>query len=194
MRLEIETLALSTITPYWRNPRVSDKAVEAVKQSIQDYGFINPIILDKDHVIVAGHTRYRALMSLKVKQAACIVTDLTPDKVKAYRIADNKTSELTEWDMKLLIPELRELHDLPRMSIYFPEMNIVDFVEDLAMPQSLTDDTMPETITQEAIDKKTEEAQHQFQSAPKKVLLDVSCPHCQQSFSFDPAYFMSKQG
>ena len=189
--MEIETLALATITPYWRNPRISDKAVEAVKQSIQDYGFINPIILDKDNVIIAGHTRYLALMSLGYAHAACLVTDLTPEQAKAYRIADNKTSELAEWDKPLLIAELREVLDLPRMKIYFPDMNLSTVLESIPLPKSVS--LGPSAISQATIDQKTEAAENRFQSVPQKVLLDIHCPHCHQSFAFDPNYFIGKQ-
>jgi site-specific DNA-methyltransferase (adenine-specific) len=161
-------------------------------QSIQDYGFINPIILDKDYVIIAGHTRYRALQQLNVTEASCIITDLTPDQAKAYRIADNKTSEITAWDMPMLIAELRELHDLPAMAVYFPEMNIVSLIEGMTSSPMLPSGAFSPTVTQEAINKQAEVAAQQFQSAPQKVLLDVHCPHCQQSFSFDPEYFMQK--
>ncbi len=193
--METKTIPLTTITPYWRNPRISDKAVSAVVQSIQDYGFINPIILDKDLVIIAGHTRYRALQQLGRTEASCIITDLTPDQAKAYRIADNKTSEITAWDMPMLVAELRELHDLPAMSIYFPEMNIVSLIEQTTtpmLPSSEFSSAFSPTVTQEMINKKAAVAAQQFQSAPQKVLLDVHCPHCQQSFSFDPEYFMQK--
>lgn len=188
--MQIETLALATITPYWRNPRISDKAVEAVKQSIQDYGFINPIILDKDNVIIAGHTRYRALMSLGLEYADCLVTDLTPEQAKSYRIADNKTSELAEWDKPLLIAELREVLDLPRMRIYFPDMDLLTVLESIPLPQP--GNIGPSPISQATIDKKTQEAATSFQAAPQKALLDVNCPHCHESFAIDPNYFIGK--
>lgn len=103
-------LSISEITPYENNARYNDHAVEAVANSIQEYGFKNPIILDKNNVIIAGHTRYLAAKKLDLKEVPCIIADdLTPDQVKAFRIADNKTGELADWNFDLLEKEIKEL-------------------------------------------------------------------------------------
>jgi ParB family chromosome partitioning protein len=107
--MKVQTIKLDDIKPYWRNPRKNEKAVEAVKQSIQAYGFNQPIILDTKKIIIAGHTRYKALLEMGWTEAPCVVIDLPVAKAKEYRIADNKTSELAELDMTALIPELREI-------------------------------------------------------------------------------------
>ena len=108
--MEIIHMNLSEITPYERNPRNNEAAVEAVAKSIKEFGFKNPIILDKDHVIIAGHTRYRSAKHLGLTEVPCVIAeDLTPEQVKAFRIADNKTAEIAEWNYELLPLELREL-------------------------------------------------------------------------------------
>ena len=108
--MQIINLKLADIHPYERNPRNNDAAVAAVAKSIQEFGFKNPIILDQDHVIVAGHTRYRVAKQLGLTEVPCVIADdLTPEQVKAFRIADNKTGEIAEWNYELLPVELREL-------------------------------------------------------------------------------------
>lgn len=107
--MKIETVNINVIKPYWRNPRNNVKAIEAVKKSISDYGYNVPIILDLENVIIAGHTRYLALKSLGYEDVICVYVDLPPDKAKEYRLVDNSTSELAEWDYGNLIPELREV-------------------------------------------------------------------------------------
>lgn len=108
--LEIISMKIADIHPYDHNPRNNDAAVESVARSIQEFGFRNPIILDADHVIIAGHTRLRAAISLGMTEVPCVIaTDLTPEQVKAFRIADNKTAEIAEWNYELLPLEIKDL-------------------------------------------------------------------------------------
>lgn len=101
---------LEELQPYENNPRKNDAAVEYVANSIKEFGFKVPIIVDKDGVIVAGHTRYLAAMELGMETVPTIIADdLTPEQVKAYRLADNKVSEFSNWDWDLLQDELSEL-------------------------------------------------------------------------------------
>ncbi len=108
----IELRALSAITPYEKNPRINDAAVDAVAESITRFGFRQPIVVDEDGVIVCGHTRFKAAQQLGLDTVPVhVATDLTPEQIRAYRIADNKTNELASWDMELLPLELAELQD-----------------------------------------------------------------------------------
>lgn len=108
-----ENLALSEIKPYDNNPRMNDDAVPAVAASIKEFGWKQPIVVDKDHVIIAGHTRYKAAKSLGLKEAPCVVaTDLTPEQVAAYRLADNKSSERSEWVVEKLLEELNAIKEI----------------------------------------------------------------------------------
>ena len=108
--MEIIRMRTADIRPYDRNPRHNEEAVDAVAKSIREFGFRNPVILDKDNVIIAGHTRWLAAKALGLEEVPCVVAaDLTPEQAKAYRIADNKTGEIAKWDYDLLPIELKEL-------------------------------------------------------------------------------------
>lgn len=105
--MDIEYLGLSEIKPYEKNPRKNESAVDAVAASIREFGFKNPIIVDKNNVIIAGHTRLKAAEKLGLTEVPVIrAEDLAEEQVKAFRIADNKVSELAGWDFSLLDEEL----------------------------------------------------------------------------------------
>lgn len=98
------------LIPYQNNPRINKEAVKYVSESIKNYGFRNPIILDKNDVIIAGHTRLESAKKLGFTQVPCIVADdLSEKQAKALRLLDNKTAEFAEWDFDLLKDELAEL-------------------------------------------------------------------------------------
>ena len=100
------------IVPYEKNPRFNDNAVDAVAASIKEFGFKVPIVIDKDNVVVAGHTRLRGAKKLGLTEVPCIIaSDLTPEQVQAYRSADNKTGEIAEWNYDLLPVEIKELQE-----------------------------------------------------------------------------------
>lgn len=108
--MKLETLRLEEIRPYENNPRKNDAAVNAVAESIRQCSYITPIIVDENHVIIAGHTRYKALMALGESEAECLVCDgLTEKQKKKYRFLDNKTSEKAAWDLMKLEVELEGL-------------------------------------------------------------------------------------
>lgn len=108
--MNIINIELKKIKQYEKNPRKNDEAVGPVAESIKEFGFKCPIILDKDNVIVAGHTRYKAAKRLKLKEVPCIVADdLTEEQIKAFRLADNKVGEIAEWDFDLLNMELESI-------------------------------------------------------------------------------------
>jgi DNA modification methylase len=104
---------IATIKPYAHNPRHNDHAVAAVAASIREFGFRQPIVVDEEGVIVVGSTRYKAALQLGLQAVPVhVATGLTPAQVKAYRIADNKTAELADWDHELLVQELAALQQL----------------------------------------------------------------------------------
>lgn len=108
--MQIVMKQLSELTPYARNPRKNRHAIDAVAASIRDFGFKVPIVIDKDGVIVAGHTRFAAAQQLGMTEVPVIIADdLTPAQIKAFRLADNKTGELADWDFELLDEELAEI-------------------------------------------------------------------------------------
>ena len=111
-KLNVVYKPIGEIKPYEKNPRKNDEAVRFVKNSIEKFGFRNPIIIDGDGVIVAGHTRYKAAQELGLEEVPTIsADDLTPEQIKAFRIADNKTAERADWDNELLKEELSDLLD-----------------------------------------------------------------------------------
>ncbi len=110
--MQIQTKPITDIHPYEKNPRFNDNAVEAVAKSIKEFGFQQPIVVDKDFVIIVGHTRLKAAERLGLTEVPVVVADnLTPEQVQAYRIADNKTGEIAEWNYDLLPLEIKDLQD-----------------------------------------------------------------------------------
>lgn len=110
--MNIINVSIDKIKPYENNPRDNDNAVEGVAKSIKAYGWQQPIVVDKDNVIIVGHTRYRAAQKLGMKTVPVLVADkLNEQQVKAYRLADNKTGENSIWDNKKLLKELESLDE-----------------------------------------------------------------------------------
>ena len=108
--MKIELRKLADIRPYENNPRINDDAVDAVAASIREFGFRQPIVVDTEGVIIVGHTRYKAAQKLGLEKVPVhVAKDLTPEQIRAYRIADNKTAELAEWNYDLLPIELSQL-------------------------------------------------------------------------------------
>lgn len=111
--MEIVEKKVKDLKPYEKNPRRNDDAVDYVANSIEEFGFKIPIVIDKDNIIVAGHTRLKAAKKLGLKSVPCIVADdLTDEQVKAFRLADNKVSEAAEWDYDLLDEEISDIIDI----------------------------------------------------------------------------------
>ena len=111
--MQVVEKKIAEIKPYEKNPRKNDNAVDAVASSISQFGFKVPVVIDKDNVIVCGHTRYKAAKKLGLEKVPCVVADdLTDEQIKAYRLADNKVSELAEWDIDLLGEELDGIFDI----------------------------------------------------------------------------------
>ena len=110
MQLIIEKRNINDIKPYENNPRINDKAVEAVAKSLQEFGFRQPIVVDTNGVIICGHTRWQAAQQMELTEVPVhVADDLSAEQIKAYRLADNKTAELSEWDYDLLPVEISDL-------------------------------------------------------------------------------------
>ena len=141
--MDIVQKKLSELKPYENNPRKNDEAVEYVANSIKEFGFKVPIVIDKDGVIVAGHTRYKAAKQLKLKTVPCIIADdLNEEQIKAFRLADNKTGELAVWDFPLLDIELAEIETIDMQLLGFDDTP----QEDTEPPQNLDDDTEKQSV------------------------------------------------
>ena len=111
--MKIELRDIREIHPYEKNPRINDKAVDAVAASLKEFGFRQPIVIDKDDIIIVGHTRYKAAQKLGLEKVPVhVAEDLTDAQIKAYRIADNQTATIADWDYDLLPLELQELNNM----------------------------------------------------------------------------------
>lgn len=129
--MEVIIKDINELKPYENNPRFNDEAVDYVVQSIKEFGFNNPIILDKNNVIICGHTRYRAAQKLNLTQVPCIVlTNLTDKQVRAFRIADNKCSDFSYWDNNLLLKELDFIGEDIFTGFNFNEFNFNGLITD----------------------------------------------------------------
>lgn len=138
--MEIQELRLDELKPYERNPRDNDGAVDAVAASIKEFGFKVPIVIDRDHVIIAGHTRFKAAKKLGLASVPCILADdLTDEQVRAYRLADNKVAELAGWDFQLLDDELCKIMDINMEQFGFempePEAEITEDDYEVVLPE-----------------------------------------------------------
>lgn len=110
--MDIKIVSIDSIKPYENNPRNNSAAIDKVASSIKEFGFKQPIVVDSDGVIIVGHTRYKAAKKLNMQEVPVLyASDLTNEQVKAYRLADNKTAEFSEWDAELLCEELQDLYN-----------------------------------------------------------------------------------
>lgn len=175
---KLKKIKLSKIKPYNLNARDNNKyAVQAVVESIKRYGYTNPIIVDEKNVIIAGHTRYLALKELNFDEVEVIVSKMREDEAKEYRIIDNKTNELSQWDEKNLQFELREFEQRDYAQELFPE------IKDNIKIQDTTEYDIDEKDF-ERIEKKLGE---DFEEKMNKKIssdnfLEIKCPHCGRTF------------
>lgn len=181
---KVETVPIESIRPYWRNPRKNEAAVPAVKASIERYGFNQPLVVDAKGVIVVGHTRYRALVELGVKEVPVVRPKLTKAQAQEYRIADNKTSELSEWDMDSLIPELRGLNDaVGDMAVFFPGEDLGRILADAASGgegyRAVTDEQMDKVI------ERQERGMADLTKPRLEAQIELECPGCGERFFVD---------
>jgi hypothetical protein len=175
--MKIEMLSPSELIPYKNNPRKNEQAIDKVATSISEFGFKQPIVVDKDNTIVVGHTRWKAALKLGLKEVPVIrATDLTPEQARSYRIADNKTNEFAEWDWEGLGIELDELKDLDIDldwlefdEIYKPNYNPM-------IKEGL--------ITENDVNKASQELIVKY-NKNKKGIIEVSCPFCGETFGID---------
>ena len=133
--MKIVNLKTEQLIPYINNPRHNDDAVDKVASSIKEFGFKVPIVINKDNVVVTGHTRLKAAKKLGIEEVPCIIADdLTDAQIKAFRIADNKVSEYAEWNKDLLKVELEQLEemdfDLDELNIDYSDFDL-DIGEDI---------------------------------------------------------------
>jgi ParB-like chromosome segregation protein Spo0J len=126
--MKITWIPLNEIVPYEGNPRtIGDDAVEAVANSIQEFGWQQPIVIDSDKVIISGHVRRLAAIKLGLEKVPVLIAkDLSPEKIKAFRIADNKSHELAEWDFKQLLTEITAIGESVDLTLLGFEQDDLD--------------------------------------------------------------------
>ena len=155
---------VSELTPYENNPRNNDSAVEFVANSIKEFGFKVPIVVDKDNVIVSGHTRWLASKQLGLEEVPTIIADdLTPEQIKAFRIADNKVAEKSSWDFSKLTEEIEGI-DFDMTEFGFGEFELDVLKNGNNFDAGALDDLFTDAPERE--------------KEPKKI----KCPHCGQEF------------
>ena len=147
--MQIIELATEDLTPYANNPRNNDAAVRAVAASIREFGWKVPVVIDKDNIIVCGHTRVRAAQLLQLDTVPCIrADDLTDEQVQAFRLADNKTAELAEWDDDKLAVELAQLKNIDMSAFGFDELSDTAEVDEMDDDPDAMAEEITEPITQ----------------------------------------------
>lgn len=132
--MEVKYIEVGLLKAYENNPRNNEIAVEVVANSIKEFGFKVPIIIDRNYVIVVGHTRLLAAKEIGMDKVPCIIAnDLTGEQIKAFRLADNKVGELASWDYEKLQEELREIQTIDMSEFEFEllsEIELDDFFEE----------------------------------------------------------------
>ena len=139
--MNIVEIPVNQLKPYKKNARFNENAIPKVAESIKQFGFRNPIIVDKAMVVIAGHTRLEAAKQLGLKKVPCIIADdLTPEQVKAFRLVDNRTSEFASWNYELLQTELESL-DIDLSDFEFPDLTYEDTLDAEELESILDDNT-----------------------------------------------------
>ena len=151
--MEVKSMSIDDIKPYENNPRDNDDAVDSVANSIKEFGWQQPIVVDKDNVIIVGHTRYKAAKKLGMDKVPVVVaSSLTPEQVKAYRLADNKVGELADWDMEKLSTELDGIEDIDMSEFGFEDLGEPELPDDFFVDDQDNDSDEPEQSEEPELD------------------------------------------
>lgn len=141
--MKVVEIPVNQLKPYKKNARFNENAVPKVAESIRQFGFKVPIVVDKNMVVITGHTRLEASKTLGLEKVPCIIADdLTPKQVKAFRLVDNRTSEFASWNYDLLQSELETL-DIDLSDFEFPDLTYEDTMSAEELESILDDDTDP---------------------------------------------------
>ncbi len=128
--MKVVEMKIDDVKPYENNPRNNEQAVQGVANSIQQFGWQQPIVVDKENIIIVGHTRYKAAQKLGLKVVPVVVAELSEEKAKAYRLADNKTNEAAEWNFDKLQDELIEIINIDMSDFGFDVDNIINDLQE----------------------------------------------------------------
>lgn len=164
--MQFNYIAVNNLLDYENNPRNNDAAVEAVANSIKEFGFKVPIVIDSNNIIVAGHTRKKAALKLGLEEVPCIIADdLTEEQIKAFRLADNKTSELAEWDFEKLEEELKAIE---------LDMNMFGFELDIDIENQVDEDGFDVESALEEIEEPVSKSGQLYQLGKHRLLVGDS--------------------
>lgn len=142
----ITYVSIESVKPYENNPRYNDNGVAALAESIKQFGWTKPIVVDAQNVIIAGHTRLKAAQLLGLKEVPVSVADwLTEEQAKAYRLADNKSGELAEWDYDKLVEEIQKAKNTDFSALGFSEIELMGLSNDF-LPDGFGDEEGYEEI------------------------------------------------
>ena len=197
--VKVIAMAVKDLVPYANNPRNNEQAVDTVAKSIKEFGFTNPIVVDSDNVIINGHTRLLAAEKLGLEKVPVIrKEDLTPEQVKAFRLVDNRTSELSGWDFEKLDAEIAELQAMDfdmsefefESSHNFNAEAYSDFFEDASSQSQAQEQSQDNSTQTEHGLEQSQEPGRSTESVSKAVEQEIDdtasrevvCPHCGKSF------------
>jgi len=168
---------IKDLIPYKNNARLNDETVERLAKSIEDYGYVVPIVIDHKNVLVTGHARLKAIKKLGWKNVECVVSNLSEEENKEYRIIDNKIQDITEWNDDLLVTELRGLQHIA--SEFDLKVNTA-----LETSYGMFDDA----VTNADIEKQENKFETGFVNRANQAndsLIQVSCEHCGANFGIE---------
>src|SRR5699024_6051193 len=172
--VKITQMSPDELTPYEGNPRkITGHAVDRVAESIERYGWQQPIVVDAEHVVLVGHTRLQAAQQLGLTEVPVhVADDITPEQARAYRLADNRTGELSQWDHEALALEAREFPD-ELVETFFPDVDLE--IESIEAAQGPTDEDVADAADRiGSIPDPAAETTH---------TTEVECPACYEAFS-----------
>lgn len=172
--MKTKVIQLSALKPYPQNARFNEKTVVELRDSIESFGYLVPVIVDKKNNIVAGDARVKALKEMGQTEVMCVVIDLSPEKLKEFRVLDNKIQELTTWDKDNLQVELRGLENLQEM---FPGLSETVEAGEQHVPGNVTEDDF------EYQDKQTANSFTEKVESWDNKIAKVQCPGCARKYS-----------
>ena len=179
---ELKVVPISEVLPYEKNPRkINKEGIKAVRESIEKFGYNVPIVVDSKMVVVTGHSRLMACKEMGMQKVAVIIANhLTEKQAKEFRIADNRTSELSKWDNDLLISELRDIGLGGEMDAFFKSGELSSLMGELDKAGAAVD-----SPSQEEIDSAQEKRDEEFSKKEEEIqnnLVEITCQCCSETF------------
>lgn len=183
----VEQWDISRVLPYENNPRIiTEAAITKVAESIRQYGWRQPIVVDTAGVVIVGHTRLRAAKHLGLTSVPVhVAASMTPEQVRAYRIADNRVADETDWDRDILISEIGDLIELnvDMTTLGFDKIDLDKLLGDEFAPELFPERTGTPPVTEAAMERAEKSLTDDPKKAAHQDLIDLTCPHCGQTYA-----------